>query len=119
MLGLVAQGVMVIPLTGGRGSSTIARPMASVGRAALLLLVAVTLAAAGVPPALDEDRSVPGYCSPDCPLQQAGHTVAVTPVPLRHGESVEATRETPMREPAAAVLERPALVDAPRAPPLA
>ena len=110
---------MTIPLTAGRASSTIARPMAALGRAALLLLVAVTLAAAGIPPALDEDRSVPGFCSPDCPLQQVGHTVAVAPVPLRHDESVAATRETPMREPAAARPERPALPDAPRAPPLA
>lgn len=110
---------MTIDLTGARRSSTIARPMASVGRAALLLLVAVTLTAAGVPPALDEDRSVPGYCSPDCPLQQIAHTVAVAPVPLRHRESVEPTHEAPMPEPAAAGPERPALPDTPRAPPLA
>lgn len=110
---------MTIHLTDGRASSTIARPMASVGRAALLLLVAVTLTAAGIPPALDEDRSVPGFCSPDCPLQQVANTVAVAPAPLRHRESVEAARETPMREPAAAGPERPALPDAPRAPPVA
>jgi hypothetical protein len=110
---------MRIHLTDGRPSSTIARPMASAGRAALLLLVAVTLTAAGIPPVLDEDRSVPGYCSPDCPLQQVAHTVAVAPVPLRHRESVEPTRDTPMHESEAAGPERPALPDTPRAPPLA
>ena len=106
-------------MTAGGDSSTIGRPMASLGRAALLLLVAVALAAAGIPPALDEDRSVPGFCSPDCPLQQVAHTVAVTPAPARRDESVEPTRETPTPEPAATGLDRPALPDAPRAPPLA
>lgn len=93
--------------------------MASLGRAALLLLIAVTLAAAGVPPALDEDRSVPGFCSPDCPLQQVAHSVAVAPVPVRHDGSVEAARERPTPEPAAACLPPARLPDAPRAPPLA
>ena len=93
--------------------------MASLGRAALLLLVAVTLAAAGVPPALDEDRSVPGFCSPDCPLQQVAHSVAVAPVPVRHDGSAEPARERPTPEPAGACLAAATLPDAPRAPPLA
>jgi hypothetical protein len=93
--------------------------MASLGRAALLLLVAVTLAAAGVPPALDEDRSVPGFCSPDCPLQQVAHSVALAPAPVRHDRSIEPARERPTPEPVAACLATAALPDAPRAPPLA
>jgi hypothetical protein len=105
-------------LTAGGDSSTIGRPMASLGRAALLLLVAVTLAAAGVPPALDEDRSVPGFCSPDCPLQQVAHSVAVAPAPVRHDGSVEPARERPTPEPAGTCLPPAALPDAPRAPPL-
>jgi hypothetical protein len=28
-------------------------------------LLAVAIAVAGIPPALDEDRSQPGFCSPD------------------------------------------------------
>jgi len=106
-------------LTAGGDSSTIGRPMASLGRAALLLLVAVTLAAAGVPAALDEDRSVPGFCSPDCLLQQVAHSVAVAPAPIRHHGSVEPARERPMPEPVGACLVPVALLDAPRAPPLA
>jgi len=93
--------------------------MASIGRAVLLLLTAVTLAAAGIPPALDEDRSVPGFCSPDCPLQQVAHSIAVAPAPVRHDGSVEPARERPTAEPAATRLVRAALPDAPRAPPLA
>ena len=93
--------------------------MASLGRAALMLLTAVTLAAAGIPPALDEDRSVPGFCSPDCPLQQVAHSVAVAPAPVRHDGSVEPARERPTSEPVATSLARAVLPDAPRAPPLA
>ena len=110
---------MAAPLTTGRGSSTIGRPMASLARTGLLLLVAVTLAAAGVPPALDEDRSVPGFCSPDCPLQQVAHSVAVAPAPVRHDGSAEPARERPMPEPAGSCLAAAAVADAPRAPPLA
>jgi hypothetical protein len=106
-------------LTAGRASSTIARLMASLGRAALLLLVALTLAAAGIPPALDEDRSVPGFCSPDCPLQQVAHAVAVAPAPGRQLGSVEPARERPLPEPGRALLDAVRLPDAPRAPPLA
>ena len=92
--------------------------MPSLGRAALLLLVAVTLAAAGLPPALDEDRSVPGFCSPDCPLQQVGHSTAVTPVAVRHDGVIEPARERPTPEPVAAGLASAPLPDTPRAPPL-
>ena len=106
-------------MTAAGDSSTIGRPMASLGRAALLLLIAVTLAAAGVPPALDEDRSVPGFCSPDCPLQQVAHSVAVAPVPVRHDGSVEPARERATPEPAGACRAAATLPDAPRAPPLA
>jgi hypothetical protein len=91
--------------------------MASLGRAGLLLLIAVTLAAAGIPPALDEDRGVPGFCSPDCPLQQVAHSVAVAPAPIRHDGDVEPARERPMPEPGGACLAPVALLDAPRAPP--
>jgi len=94
--------------------------MASLGRAALLLLTAVTLAAAGIPPALDEDRSVPGFCSPDCPLQQdATHSVAVAPPAPRYEGTAGATRERPAAASAPAELIEAAAPDAPRAPPLA
>jgi hypothetical protein len=93
--------------------------MASLGRAALLLLIAVTLAAAGIPAAFDEDRSVPGFCSPDCPLQQVAHSVAVAPAPVRPDGSVELAGEQPTAEPAGTHLAPVALPDAPRAPPLA
>jgi hypothetical protein len=91
--------------------------MASLGRATLLLLVAVTLVAAGIPPALNEDRSVPGFCSPDCPLQQVAHSMAVAVVPARHDGSAEPTGEGPRPETAHVCLEAVALPDAPRAPP--
>ena len=92
--------------------------MRAFGRAALLLLfVAVPLAAAGVPPALDEDRSVPGFCSPDCPLQQDAHSVAIAPAPPRYARSGEPAREQLSTATASARLATPASPDAPRAPP--
>jgi hypothetical protein len=107
-------------LTGGAASSTIAARMHTLGRVALLLLVTTTLVAAGIPPALDEDRSVPGFCSPDCPLQQdAAHSVAVAPPPPRHDWTAQATGERPSVAPAPAALVTLASPDAPRAPPLA
>ena len=91
--------------------------MRSLGRAALLL-VAVTLVVAGIPPALSEDRSVPGFCSPDCPLQQdATHSVAVAPVPARYDWSTAPTWELLQSAPALAMLVAAASPDAPRAPP--
>ena len=94
--------------------------MHTLGRVALLLLVTATLVAAGIPPALDEDRSVPGFCSPDCPLQQdATHSLAVAPPPPRHDWTVQATGERPSVAPSPAALITPASPDAPRAPPLA
>ena len=93
--------------------------MHTLGRAVLLLLLTASLVAAGIPPALDEDRSVPGFCSPDCPLQQdASHSVAVAPPPLRHDGTAEATRERPPAAPVQATLTTAASPDAPRAPPL-
>jgi hypothetical protein len=106
------------PLTGGAASATIAPAMPRLGRAVLLLLVVGSLVAAGIPPALDEDRSVPGFCSPDCPLQQdAAHSVAVAPPPPRHESVVGATRERPPAVPVPRALSTPASADAPRAPP--
>ena len=93
--------------------------MRSFGRAALLLLVAVTLTVAGIPPALDEDRSVPGFCSPDCPFQQDAHSVAVAPAPIRRHRIGAAARQTPGTVPVPACLDAAASPDAPRAPPLA
>jgi hypothetical protein len=94
--------------------------MLTLGRAALLLLVAATLIVAGIPPTPDEDRSVPGFCSPDCPLQQdATHSGAVAPSPSRHGCSAAPTREQPQAATPLAVLIVPASPDAPRAPPQA
>ena len=92
--------------------------MHALGRAALLLLVATTLVVAGIPPALDEDRSVPGFCSPNCPLQQdAAHSVAVASAPARHDWSAEPRRAWLQPAPAPAVLVTAASSDAPRAPP--
>ena len=93
--------------------------MRSLGQTALLLLVTIALMVASIPPALDEDRSVPGYCSPDCPLQQDGHSVAVAPAPIRPHRLGAATRETPEPRPLPACLDAAASPDAPRAPPSA
>jgi hypothetical protein len=92
--------------------------MQALGRVALLLLVAAAVVAAGIPPALDEDRSVPGFCSPDCPLQQdAAHSVAVAPAVARRDWSAEPTQEWLRPAAALAVLVTPASPGAPRAPP--
>jgi hypothetical protein len=106
-------------LTGGAASATIAAAMPTLGRAMLLLLVAISLVAVGIPPALDEDRSVPGFCSPDCPLQQVAHAVAVAPAPLRPAVRVEATRERRLPEQPVELPSSLTLPDAPRAPPVA
>jgi hypothetical protein len=83
-----------------------------------VLLAATALVGAGIPPALDEDRREPGFCSPDCPLQHHGtHSVAVAPDPSMRGAPLERPRQvTPVVPepiyPAVAVA-----LDAPRAPP--
>lgn len=104
-------------MTDGLASSTIAARMQTLARAALLLLVAASLVAAGVPPALDEDRSVPGYCSPDCPLQHVAHAVAVAPEPAREEDRVEPARGHRRPEPIAVRLSGVVILDGGRAPP--
>jgi hypothetical protein len=91
--------------------------MHAIGRAALLLLAALALTAAGIPPALDEDRSLPGFCSPDCPLQQDAHSVAVAPTVTRHTRPADPAPER--RDVASAFTPpgAPASPDSPRAPP--
>lgn len=91
--------------------------MHALSRAALLLLVALTLAAAGMPPALDEDRSVPGFCSPDCPLQQDAQSAAVAPMPARHPRPADPARERYDVVPAFSPPSTPRSPDTPRAPP--
>lgn len=93
--------------------------MHTLGRALLLLLVIASLVAAGIPPALDEDRSVPGFCRPDCPLQQdASHSDAVAPPPPRQDGTAEATWERPPAAPVRATLIAATSSDSPRAPPI-
>jgi hypothetical protein len=91
--------------------------MHALGRAALLLLVALALTAAGIPPALDEDRSVPGFCSPDCPLQQDAQSAAVAPMPARHTRPADPARERYDVVPAFSPPSAPTSPDNPRAPP--
>lgn len=91
--------------------------MHALGRAALLLLVALALTAAGIPPALDEDRSVPGFCSPDCPLQQDAQSAAVAPMPVRHTQPADPARERRDVVPAFSAPSPPESPDTPRAPP--
>ena len=93
--------------------------MHPLGRAALLLLGALALSAAGIPPALDEDRSAPGFCSPDCPLQQDVHSVGVAPVPARHTRPADPARERHDVAPAFSPPNAPTSPDTPRAPPQA
>lgn len=93
--------------------------MHALTRAALLLFVALTLAVAGVPPALDEDRSVPGFCSPDCPLQQDVHSVATAPMVTRHTRPADPARERHDGVPAFTPAAAPTSPDTPRAPPQA
>ena len=113
------RGVTRPLLTRGAASSTIGRPMHAPGRAVLLLLVALALTAAGITPALDEDRSVPGFCSPDCPLQQDVHSVAVAAAFARHLRPADPARERQDVAPAFALPPASASPDTPRAPPQA
>ncbi len=85
---------------------------------AAVALLAVSVVVAGIPPALDEDRSEPGFCSPDCPLQQdATHSIAVAPALAPWSLPVELAREEMDAAPTPAHLAVPASLDAPRAPP--
>lgn len=79
-----------------------------------IVLAATALVGAGIPPALDEDRSEPGFCSPDCPLQQhAAHSVAVAPDLSMHAAPTEPPRPAPVILPTQIC---PAVADAPDAP---
>ena len=91
--------------------------MRLLGRAFWLLL-AVVLVIASLPPGFDEDRSAPGFCSPDCSLQQdaAAHSVAIATRTHEAG-SVESTREPSSAAPAVAPLVYLGAPDTPRAPP--
>jgi len=85
---------------------------------AILFGVRVTLAGIAVPPVL-EDHLEPGFCSADCPVQHAGHGVAMAPP----GRQSAARRPAPTA-PAVTLadglaLDLPASPDAPRAPPAA
>ena len=90
-----------------------------------LLLVTIVLAAtalvgAGIPPALDEDRSEPGFCSPDCPLQQhATHSVAVAPDLCARAAPAGRPRHVPPARPPKIHPAVAVALDAPRAPPAA
>jgi len=71
----------------------------------ILLLLAGALVIASLPPGFDEDRSVAGFCSPDCLLQQdATHSVEPTPEPMNVSTAL-------------APLARTDAPDTPRAPP--
>ena len=87
---------------------------------AILLLLAAALVVASLPPGFDEDRSIEGFCSPDCLLQQdATHSVAIAPPPARQDVSVEPTPERSRVAPAVAPRVHAAAPDCPRAPPQA
>lgn len=87
------------------------------GRAVVLLL-AGALVIASLPPGFDEDRSVAGFCSPDCLLQQdAAHSVAITPAPPRYDGVAEPAPEPPNVAPPLTPLARTDAPDTPRAPP--
>jgi hypothetical protein len=91
--------------------------MRLLGRAVLVLL-AGALVIASLPPGFDEDRSVAGFCSPDCLLQQdAAHSVAIAPTPVRHDDAVEPTPEPADVSPTLPPLARTDAPDTPRAPP--
>jgi hypothetical protein len=93
--------------------------MRLLGRAVVLLLAAA-LVVASLPPGFDEDRSVAGFCSPDCLLQQdAAHSVAITPTLARQDVSVEPTPERSRVALAVAAFSHAATPDTPRAPPRA
>ena len=83
-----------------------------------VVLAATALVGAGIPPALDEDRSAPGFCSPDCPLQQHGtHSVAVAPDLSVRGAPMERPRHVPPVVPPPFYRAVAVALDAPRAPP--
>ena len=94
--------------------------MRLLGRA-VLLLVAATLIVASLPPGFDEDRSVAGFCSPDCLLQQdaAAHSVALTPPPNDQSWSAERAPDRSRAAHGGTPVTLAAPPDSPRAPPRA
>jgi len=93
--------------------------MGALGRTIVLVLAAVVVVAS-IPPMLDEDRSVQGFCSPGCLLQQdAAHSIAVTATPLRQDGSFDVLCEWLQPAVIATVRAHVAAPDVPRAPPLA
>ena len=90
-------------------------------RCALLLtiaLAATALVGAGVPPPPDEDRREPGFCSPDCPLQQhVTHSVAVATDLSARAAPAERPRQAPPVLPQSIYPAVAVALDAPRAPP--
>jgi hypothetical protein len=94
--------------------------MRLLGRAVLLLLAAIVIVAS-LPPGFDEDRSVAGFCSPDCLLQQdaAAHSVAVTPPPSQQSWSFGYIPERARASHDVTPVTLAAPPDSPRAPPRA
>jgi hypothetical protein len=107
-----------------RGSAGPAATFVRLARTGVLVvmvaLAATALVSAGIPPALDEDRSEPGFCSPDCPLQEhATHSVAVAPDLSMRGAPTERPRQAPSVFPTRIHPAVTVALDAPRAPPAA
>ena len=90
--------------------------MSSRWRVPILLAVLVTLAGVAIPPVI-EDHLEPGFCSGDCPVQLAGHGVAITPPPTPSAVRRAAVVAPAVTVGAATDLGTVALPDAPRAPP--
>lgn len=85
---------------------------------AAIALLALTIVVAGIPPALDEDRTEPGFCSPDCPLQQdATHSDATSPARAFRSVPAELAREELKAVATPVYTAVPPSPDAPRAPP--
>ena len=92
--------------------------MPSPRRLSILLVVLVLLAGVAVP-TLVEDHLEPGFCSADCPMQHAGHGVAITPAPAPSVARRAPAVAVPATRGADADRSMIASAHAPRAPPSA
>ena len=92
--------------------------MSSPLRLSILLVAIVMVAGVAVPPPV-EDHLEPGFCSADCPMQHAGHGVAITPAPASSAARRAPAVAVPATRGADADRSVIASAHAPRAPPSA
>jgi hypothetical protein len=87
-------------------------------RVAVVLAIIVTLTGVAVPPVI-EDHLEAGFCSAECPVQQAGHGTGITTPVVAIAVHRTPVISAPLLPCTDAPLATATSLDAPRAPPFA